>query len=76
MLEHPAIARAIDGGATPDGAPYLVMEYVEGGVPIDEFLPGDPVREKIRLFLQVVEAVEAATAIRWRTAISSRPIFW
>ncbi|MEZ5402192.1 MAG: serine/threonine-protein kinase [Bryobacteraceae bacterium] len=60
MLEHPSIARAIDGGATPEGAPYLVMEYVEGGKPIDEFQPGSPVRDRIRLFLQVVEAVEAA----------------
>jgi eukaryotic-like serine/threonine-protein kinase len=60
MLEHPSIARAIDGGATPGGAPYLVMEYVDGGRPIDEFLQCRPLREKIRLFLQVVEAVEAA----------------
>lgn len=60
MLEHPSIARAIDGGATPAGAPYLVMEYVEGGVPIDVFRPGGPVRDQIRLFLQVVAAVEAA----------------
>jgi serine/threonine protein kinase len=60
MLEHPSIARAIDGGETSTGAPYLVMEYVEGGQPIDEFCQQSPVREKIRLFLQVVEAVEAA----------------
>lgn len=60
MLEHPSIARAIDGGATPAGSPYLVMEYVEGGQPIDEFCKQSPVKEKIRLFLQVVEAVETA----------------
>src|SRR5262249_5130879 len=35
-LEHPNIARLIDGGATEDGLPYLVMEYVEG-VPIDRY---------------------------------------
>src|SRR5690242_2133036 len=29
-LEHPNIARLLDGGATEDGLPYLVMEYVEG----------------------------------------------
>jgi len=29
-LEHPNIARLLDGGATPDGEPYFVMEYVEG----------------------------------------------
>lgn len=60
MLEHPSIARAIDGGATATGAPYLVMEFVEGGQPIDEFCKHSPVKERVRLFLQVVEAVEAA----------------
>src|SRR5690348_2691678 len=34
-LDHPNIARLIDGGAV-DGRPYLVMEYIEG-VPIDEY---------------------------------------
>ncbi len=29
-LEHPNIARLLDGGLTPDGRPYLVMEFVEG----------------------------------------------
>jgi hypothetical protein len=29
-LEHPHIARLIDGGTTPEGLPYFVMEYVEG----------------------------------------------
>src|SRR5262245_3920270 len=38
-LEHPNIARLIDGGATEDGLPYLVMEYVEG-VPIDRYCHG------------------------------------
>lgn len=33
-LEHPRIARLIDGGVAPDGSPYLVMEYV-AGTPID-----------------------------------------
>ncbi|MBL8217096.1 MAG: serine/threonine protein kinase [Bryobacterales bacterium] len=60
MLEHPSIARAIDGGATATGAPFLVMEYVQDGVPIDAFQPGNSVAAKIRLFLQVVEAVEVA----------------
>ena len=35
-LEHPGIARLLDGGITPDGLPYLVMEYVEGA-PIDAY---------------------------------------
>jgi serine/threonine-protein kinase len=29
-LQHPNIARLLDGGRTPDGRPYLVMEYIEG----------------------------------------------
>src|SRR6185312_15283575 len=29
-LEHPGIARILDGGIAPDGRPYTVMEYVEG----------------------------------------------
>src|SRR3954463_8404103 len=36
-LEHPNIARLIDGGTTADGLPYLVMEYVDGS-PIDEYV--------------------------------------
>ena len=35
-LDHPNIARLIDGGSTPEGLPYLVMEYVEG-TPIDQY---------------------------------------
>jgi eukaryotic-like serine/threonine-protein kinase len=34
-LDHPNIARLMDGGSTADGLPYLVMEYVEG--PVDEY---------------------------------------
>ena len=36
------------------------MEYVEGGQPIDEFCQQNSVKDKVRLFLQVVEAVAAA----------------
>jgi len=35
-LNHPNIARMLDGGISTDGSPYLVMEYVDG-VPIDEY---------------------------------------
>ena len=37
-LEHPHIARLLDGGATEDGRPYFVMELVEGE-PITDVLP-------------------------------------
>jgi tetratricopeptide (TPR) repeat protein/tRNA A-37 threonylcarbamoyl transferase component Bud32 len=35
-LEHPSIARLLDGGTTPDGRPWIAMEYIEG-LPIDRF---------------------------------------
>src|SRR5258708_39966571 len=38
-LEHPNIAHMLDAGRTPDGLPYLVMEYVEG-IPLDRYAAG------------------------------------
>jgi tetratricopeptide (TPR) repeat protein len=58
-LEHPNIARLLDGGTTADGLPYLVMEYVDG-VPIDEFVRPLPLNDKLRLFLQLCDAVQHA----------------
>ncbi|MDQ3282019.1 MAG: serine/threonine protein kinase, partial [Acidobacteriota bacterium] len=58
-LEHPNIARLFDGGTTADGLPYLVMEYVEG-TPIDEYCRGRAISEKLRLFLQLCDAVQYA----------------
>jgi eukaryotic-like serine/threonine-protein kinase len=60
-LEHQHIARLLDGGASADGAPYFVMEYVEGE-PIDLWCGERKlgVRERIALFLQVAGAVEYA----------------
>jgi serine/threonine protein kinase len=57
-LDHPNIARILDGGDTPDHRPFYVMEHVDG-VPIDEYcnrLRADVV-QRVRLFLQVCEAV-------------------
>jgi serine/threonine protein kinase/tetratricopeptide (TPR) repeat protein len=60
-LDHPFIARLLDGGATPAGQPYFVMEYIEGQ-PL--YLHCDarrlPVRERLRLFCQICEAVAYA----------------
>jgi serine/threonine-protein kinase len=60
-LSHPHIARLIDGGSTPLGRPYLVMEYIEGqridGYCRDRALAIDAV---IDLFTQVCEAVAYA----------------
>ena len=60
-LEHPNIATLLDGGVTPDGQPYFVMEYVEGE-PIDRWCAArnKGVEERIRLFRQVCAAVQYA----------------
>jgi tetratricopeptide (TPR) repeat protein/tRNA A-37 threonylcarbamoyl transferase component Bud32 len=60
-LDHPGIARLLDGGTTDDGRPYLVMEYVRGTA-IDRFCEqhGLGVHDRIRLFLKVCEAVAFA----------------
>jgi eukaryotic-like serine/threonine-protein kinase len=57
-LEHVNIARMYDTGVGPDGLPYLVMEYV-AGEPLIEWCDARrlEVRERIKLFLQVVDAV-------------------
>ncbi len=61
QLNHPNIARLLDGGTTAEGWPYLVMEYVEGR-PIDEYCDreGLSLARRIRLFLHVCGAVEHA----------------
>lgn len=60
-LEHPHIARLLDGGATTEGRPYLVMEHVEGEV-LDRYC--DRLRleipERLALFLKVCDAVQYA----------------
>jgi serine/threonine protein kinase len=60
-LEHPNIARLIDGGTTADGTPYLLMEYVEGAA-IDEFCARNnlSVEAKLRLFQKICAAVAHA----------------
>jgi len=58
-LEHPHIARLLDGGETEDGRPYLVMEYVDG-VAIDVYTNGLGLEKTLELFLQVCQAIEHA----------------
>jgi tetratricopeptide (TPR) repeat protein/predicted Ser/Thr protein kinase len=60
-LEHPGIARMLDGGATTEGHPYFVMEYVEGR-PLLAYCKETEagVEERLRLFLLVCQAVEYA----------------
>jgi serine/threonine protein kinase/tetratricopeptide (TPR) repeat protein len=60
-LDHPNIARLLDGGTTADGLPYFVMEYAEG-VPIDRYCDDRhlSIRERISVFRQVCDAVRHA----------------
>jgi serine/threonine protein kinase len=58
QLSHPNIAHLLDGGATEDGAPYLVMEYIEGK-PIDAYCDERQlaVTERLDLFRSLCSAV-------------------
>ncbi|MEM9555584.1 MAG: serine/threonine-protein kinase [Acidobacteriota bacterium] len=60
-LEHPGIARLLDGGTTDDGRPYLVMELVDG-VPIDRWCreTNASVEERLELLWSVSRAVAYA----------------
>ena len=60
-LNHPNIARLLDGGVSSDGEPYLVMEYVEGAR-IDEYCDrrGLSTNARLRLFLAVCRGVSYA----------------
>ena len=60
-LQHPNIARLLDGGATDEGVPWLAMEYVDG-VPIDAFCDDNKLGldARLDLFRQVCAAVHFA----------------
>jgi serine/threonine protein kinase len=60
-LDHPNIALLIDGGSTPEGLPYLVMEYVEG-TRIDRYCEDRrlSITERLKLFRSVCSAVQYA----------------
>jgi eukaryotic-like serine/threonine-protein kinase len=57
-LDHPNIARILDGGSTPSGLPYFVMEYVDG-LPLTDYCDRErlTVTERLRLFRKVCDAV-------------------
>jgi len=61
LLDHPYVANLLDGGATPLGRPYFVMEYVDGR-PITQFCDEErlSVPARLRLFLRVCRAIEHA----------------
>ena len=61
IMEHPAIAKVFDAGATPEGQPYLAMEYVDG-LPITEYCDQKKlgIRDRLKLFMQACEGVQHA----------------
>ena len=61
LMDHPNIAKVLDAGATENGRPYFVMELVEGSK-ITDFCDQNnlPVRERLKLFIQVCHAVQHA----------------
>ncbi len=61
MMDHPGIARVLDGGATPSGRPYFVMQLVRG-VPITDFCDRNELTttERLELFVQVCQAIQHA----------------
>jgi len=58
-LEHPNIARVLDGGTTEQGTPYIVMEYI-AGIPITEWCEQQQlsIADRLRLFRHVCGAVQ------------------
>ncbi|HWL95044.1 MAG TPA: tetratricopeptide repeat protein, partial [Phycisphaerae bacterium] len=61
MMNHPNIAGVLDAGATPEGRPYFVMEYVPGE-PITTYCDKHKlsVKERLELFIQVCNAIQHA----------------
>jgi eukaryotic-like serine/threonine-protein kinase len=61
LMDHPAIAKVFDAGATPEGMPYFVMEHV-AGVPITAYCDNHQLstRERLGLFMHVCEGVQHA----------------
>jgi eukaryotic-like serine/threonine-protein kinase len=61
MMDHPAIAKVFDAGTTPQGQPYLVMEYVPG-LPITEYCDQHKlkIKDRLELFIHACEGVQHA----------------
>jgi tetratricopeptide (TPR) repeat protein len=61
LMEHPSIARVFDAGATVEGRPYFVMEYVHG-IAITDYCDRHrlSIKERLDLFMQVCEGVQHA----------------
>ena len=61
LMDHPNIAKVLDGGTTEDGRPYFVMELVKG-IPLTQYCDERrlPVAARLDLFVQVCQAVQHA----------------
>ena len=61
MMDHPAIAKVFDAGTTPQGQPYLVMEYVPG-LPITEYCDQHKlkIKDRLEIFIHACEGVQHA----------------
>lgn len=61
VMDHPNVARVFDGGVTPSGRPYFVMEHVQGE-PITDFCDRHrlTIKQRLELFIPVCEAVQHA----------------
>ncbi len=61
LMDHPNIAKVLDGGATEAGRPYFVMELVRG-IPITDYCDQKklPTSERLQLFIKVCHAVQHA----------------
>jgi len=60
-LDHPAISKILDGGALPDGRPYLVLEYIDGE-PITAWCARHKtgIEDRVRLIIDVLQALQHA----------------
>jgi serine/threonine protein kinase/Flp pilus assembly protein TadD len=61
LMDHPNIAKVLDGGETAGGRPYFVMELVNG-VPITNYCDRNqvPIRQRLELFVDICQAVQHA----------------
>jgi hypothetical protein len=77
MMDHPNIAKVLDGGATEAGRPYFVMELVRG-IKITEYCDEAKLstRERLDLFIKVCQAIQHAHQRASFTETSSPRTFW
>ena len=75
-LDHPNIAKILDGGTTADGLPYFVMELIDGR-PITDYCDQSKltIDERLKIFRTVCSAVHYAISTWSSTATSNRETF-